>query len=56
MNIHEQCLINYLKNPLNLFQSTELLRINNVLIEEEMIKCNYAKYKLQKYTGLAYNN
>ena len=38
MNLHEECLLEYLKNPLNLFRSTEMLAINNIMIEEELIK------------------
>ena len=38
MNLHEECLLEYLKNPLNLFRSTELLTINNIMIEQEVLK------------------
>ncbi len=34
MNLHEECLLKYLLNPLDLLKSTELLRINNTLIEK----------------------
>lgn len=33
MNLHEECLLKYLLNPLDLFYSTELLKLNNSLIE-----------------------
>ena len=36
MNLHEECLLKYLLNPLDLLKSTELLKINNTLIEETM--------------------
>ncbi len=32
MNLHEECLLKYLLNPLDLLHSTELLKINNILI------------------------
>lgn len=35
MNLHEECLLKYLINPLELFYTTELLRINNELLEKE---------------------
>ena len=34
MNLHEECLLKYLLNPMDLFNSTELLKLNNLLIEE----------------------
>ena len=34
MNLHEECLLRYLLNPMDLFRSTELLKINNSLIEK----------------------
>ena len=53
MNIHEECLIKYLTNPLSLFQTTELLKINNVRIEKEMIKYNYTKNNKRICSDLA---
>ena len=32
MNLHEECLLKYLINPMGLAQSTELLKLNNNLI------------------------
>ena len=32
MNLHEECLIKYLVNPLELFYTTELLKQNNELL------------------------
>ena len=37
MNLHEECLLKYLLNPSDLFRSTELLKINNDLIEKGMM-------------------
>ena len=34
MNLHEECLLKYLLNPMDLFHSTELLKSNNDLIEK----------------------
>ena len=38
MNLHEECLLKYLINPLDLFYSTELLKMNNDLIEKNIDK------------------
>ena len=37
MNLHEECLLKYLLNPSDLFNSTELLKLNNALIEKGLI-------------------
>ena len=37
MNLHEECLLKYLLNPTDLFNSTELLKLNNALIEQGVI-------------------
>lgn len=42
MNLHEECLLKYLINPLDLFYSTELLKQNNDLIEYNLNKTNFA--------------
>ena len=34
MNLHEECLLKYLLNPLDLSHSTELLKIDNSLIDK----------------------
>jgi hypothetical protein len=36
MNLHEECLLKYLLNPLGLFNSTELLKMNNAMIEKNL--------------------
>ena len=38
MNLHEECLLKYLINPLDLFYTTELLKQNNSLIEKNVDK------------------
>ena len=35
MNLHEECLIKYLINPLELFYTTELLKSNNLILEKK---------------------
>ena len=53
MNLHEECLLKYLLNPMDLFNTTELLKLNNTLIQEgnltakSLVKPN----KLQCSTG-----
>ena len=34
MNLHEECLLKYLLNPMDLTKSTELLKLNNLVIEK----------------------
>ena len=38
MNLHEECLIKYLVNPLDLFYATEMLKSANRMIEEDIFK------------------
>ena len=38
MNLHEECLLKYLTNPMDLFYTTELLKINNLSIEHDFAK------------------
>ena len=40
MNLHEECLLKYLLNPLDLFYTTELLKQNNNFIEQNFYKTN----------------
>ena len=52
MNLHEQCLLRYLKNPDELFYSTEMLKLNNFILEERFIIKNFvAKSSQINYTG-----
>ena len=56
MNLHEECLLKYLLNPVDLSNSTELLKLHNSLIEEGVIsnhktinktkKCSYNATKI----------
>ncbi len=53
MNLHEECLIKYLLNPLGLTLSTEALKINNELIEKEFKKAKFLVKKEEfNYTGI----
>ena len=36
MNLHEECLLKYLINPLELFYTTELLKQSNSFIEQNI--------------------
>ena len=40
MNLHEECLLKYLINPLELFYTTELLKSNNLLLEKDYLEKN----------------
>jgi hypothetical protein len=38
MSLHEDCLINYLQKPDELAYTTEILKLNNKLMEREFVK------------------
>jgi len=51
MNLHEQCLLRYLQNPDELSYSTEILKLNNFILEKHFILNNFvAKSPLFNYT------
>lgn len=51
MNLHEQCLLRYLKNPDELSYSTEILKLNNFILEKRFIVKNFvAKPSRINYT------
>ena len=51
MNLHEQCLLKYLKNPEGLSFTTELLKLNNLILERRFIAKNFvAKSSKIRYT------
>ena len=53
MNLHEECLLKYLHNPLDLLHTTELLKINNSLLEKGVLKKVFiAKNTKINYTGI----
>ena len=37
MNLHEKCLLRYLQNPDELDYSTEVLKLNNLILEKQFI-------------------
>ena len=41
MNLHEECLLNYLLNPLRIASTTEILKVCNKIVEKE-IKLKYS--------------
>ena len=58
MNLHEECLLKYLLHPLDLLQSTELLKNNNSIIEKGLVgdkflskkvKINYTRIQKGRY-------
>ena len=50
MNLHEECLLKYLLNPSDLFNSTEMLKLNNTLIEKGLYKNTPAFSTKNKYS------
>lgn len=40
MNLHEKCLLRYLQNPDELSYSTEILKLNNFILEKQFILKN----------------
>lgn len=46
MNLHEQCLLKYLQNPDELFYSTEILKVNNFILEKQFVLKNINKYEI----------
>lgn len=52
MNIHEQCLLRYLKNPDELSYTTEILKLNNKILEEKFVLKNIlANLSMINYTN-----
>ncbi len=53
MNLHEECLLKYLTNPIDLFNSTELLKLTNSLLEQKKNGRDFlAKNISINYTGV----
>lgn len=51
MNLHEQCLLRYLKHPDELSYATEILKLNNRILEQKFIVKNIlANISLLNYT------
>ena len=47
MNLHEQCLLRYLKYPDELMHSTEILKLNNFILEKRFIIKNFVAQSTQ---------
>ncbi len=45
MNLHEECLLKYLVNPLELFYTTEMLKNNNLLLKKSFTGVNQIEIK-----------
>ena len=51
MNLHEECLLRYLQNPDELSYSTEVLKLNNYILEKQFLLKNFvAKSAIINYT------
>ena len=51
MNLHEQCLLRYLQNPDELTYSTEIVKLNNFILEKQYVLKNFvAKSSTFNYT------
>lgn len=48
MNLHEQCLLRYLQNPDELAYSTEILKLNNFILEKHFILNNLNNNEITK--------
>lgn len=51
MNLHEECLIKYLINPLELFYTTELLKSSNDLLSKNFKNL----HEIAKHADVNYN-
>lgn len=55
MNIHEECLINYLEKPDELSHTTDVLKVNNAILARRMQnKLFLAKNNNVNYTDIKY--
>ena len=53
MNLHEQCLLRYLQNPDELSYSTQILKLNNDILEKQFVLRNIiAKSNSFNYTEI----
>jgi hypothetical protein len=51
MNLHEQCLLRYLTHPDELSYVTEILKLNNQILEQKFVVKNFlANMSLLNYT------
>lgn len=55
MNLHEQCLLRYLMFPDELSYTTEILKLNNKILEQKFVVKNIiANVSLANVSGLTY--
>jgi len=52
MNLHEECLLKYLQSPDELDYTTDVLKLNNHILEQHFLLENI----LTKNINLSYNN
>lgn len=52
MNLHEECLLKYLKSPDGISTTTEILKLNNHILEQKFVLKNF----VAKIPQLQYNN
>ena len=52
MNLHEECLLKYLQSPDELSFSTDVLKLNNQILEQHFLLENF----LTKNLTLSYND
>ena len=50
MNLHEECLLKYLKYPDGISTTTEILKLNNHILEQKFLLKNFAS-KVPKPLG-----
>ncbi len=48
MNLHEKCLLRYLQNPDELAYSTEILKVNNFILEKKFVLENITNNHISK--------
>ena len=41
MNLHEECLLKYLKYPDQLSYTTEIIKLNNLIMEKQFLMKNF---------------
>ena len=46
MNLHEECLLKYLKRPDELSYTTDILKLNNFILEKQFIVKNFVAKSL----------
>ncbi len=52
MNLHEKCLLRYLQNPDALSYATEVLKLNNMIMEKQFVLKHFGQKNEVKSTAL----